>query len=290
MIFFLFLSFFFFFFFFFFSSRRRHTRWPRDWSSDVCSSDLNNIAHRQVIGIPSPALKNAQHEIARCRGVDHPISIGYPYGEWFLTHNVLAGVQRRKDRIQMRAWRRADHDETNLRVVEHLLLTGVHANRPFARGCLATLLRQVADRYQSQAADRVDRSRVFATDRTVTNQADSDRRGCLPTCRVQDHPAEDLLERRVLISRRMMAESHVDEPAVAVGALICDDLLGESPAGAQQDVRIERRAFAEVELVPHLPLHIDALRDRMLRIRPDDQLGQWTRATRNPTRELAYCL
>src|SRR5690625_7618386 len=26
---------------FFFSSRRRHTRWPRDWSSDVCSSDLN---------------------------------------------------------------------------------------------------------------------------------------------------------------------------------------------------------------------------------------------------------
>src|SRR5215510_9339873 len=28
------------FLFFFFSSRRRHTRWPRDWSSDVCSSDL----------------------------------------------------------------------------------------------------------------------------------------------------------------------------------------------------------------------------------------------------------
>src|SRR6266508_1917082 len=31
---------------FFFSSRRRHTRWPRDWSSDVCSSDLTG---RQVI-------------------------------------------------------------------------------------------------------------------------------------------------------------------------------------------------------------------------------------------------
>src|SRR2546422_903480 len=28
-------------FFFFFSSRRRHTRCSRDWSSDVCSSDLN---------------------------------------------------------------------------------------------------------------------------------------------------------------------------------------------------------------------------------------------------------
>src|SRR5437868_10063004 len=30
-----------FFFFFFFSSRRRHTRSKRDWSSDVCSSDLD---------------------------------------------------------------------------------------------------------------------------------------------------------------------------------------------------------------------------------------------------------
>src|SRR6185312_11517055 len=32
--------------FFFFSSRRRHTRSDRDWSSDVCSSDL--AAERQV--------------------------------------------------------------------------------------------------------------------------------------------------------------------------------------------------------------------------------------------------
>src|SRR5690625_858711 len=31
--------------YFFFSSRRRHTRWPRDWSSDVCSSDLQ-VQHR----------------------------------------------------------------------------------------------------------------------------------------------------------------------------------------------------------------------------------------------------
>src|SRR2546422_1299138 len=31
-----------FFFFFFFSSRRRHTRCSRDWSSDVCSSDLTS--------------------------------------------------------------------------------------------------------------------------------------------------------------------------------------------------------------------------------------------------------
>src|SRR5207245_6332763 len=38
--------------FYFFSSRRRHTRCYRDWSSDVCSSDLNEageeIAVREV--------------------------------------------------------------------------------------------------------------------------------------------------------------------------------------------------------------------------------------------------
>src|SRR5437660_6404013 len=34
-------------YFFFFSSRRRHTRWPRDWSSDVCSSDLRYVPHKE---------------------------------------------------------------------------------------------------------------------------------------------------------------------------------------------------------------------------------------------------
>src|SRR5699024_11998055 len=36
---------------FFFSSRRRHTRSKRDWSSDVCSSDLRpatTIVHRAI--------------------------------------------------------------------------------------------------------------------------------------------------------------------------------------------------------------------------------------------------
>src|SRR2546422_11012077 len=36
-------------FFFFFSSRRRHTRCSRDWSSDVCSSDLMQETFRALI-------------------------------------------------------------------------------------------------------------------------------------------------------------------------------------------------------------------------------------------------
>src|SRR3989337_1208855 len=41
---------------FFFSSRRRHTRCYRDWSSDVCSSDLDGTVHGfsvQETGVPA---------------------------------------------------------------------------------------------------------------------------------------------------------------------------------------------------------------------------------------------
>src|SRR3712207_7665626 len=40
--------------FFFFSSRRRHTRYWRDWSSDVCSSDL-------WPGAPAPPSPPSRH-------------------------------------------------------------------------------------------------------------------------------------------------------------------------------------------------------------------------------------
>src|SRR5438874_9945179 len=40
-------------FFFFFSSRRRHTRSLRDWSSDVCSSDL--VANHELTGAAAVA-------------------------------------------------------------------------------------------------------------------------------------------------------------------------------------------------------------------------------------------
>src|SRR5439155_4176327 len=48
---------------FFFSSRRRHTRWPRDWSSDVCSSDLGFQPFLK--GLRSTADKNAYPVLPR---------------------------------------------------------------------------------------------------------------------------------------------------------------------------------------------------------------------------------
>src|SRR6266704_4359491 len=47
-------------FFFFFSSRRRHTRSKRDWSSDVCSSDLLEVSrHGLMRWYLHPAIKDA---------------------------------------------------------------------------------------------------------------------------------------------------------------------------------------------------------------------------------------
>src|SRR5690606_40478970 len=45
--------------FFYFSSRRRHTRFSRDWSSDVCSSDLlqtqlENVIYRATFEADEP--------------------------------------------------------------------------------------------------------------------------------------------------------------------------------------------------------------------------------------------
>src|SRR3712207_9184853 len=38
-------------FVFFFSSRRRHTRYWRDWSSDVCSSDLDKENGNRIVAV-----------------------------------------------------------------------------------------------------------------------------------------------------------------------------------------------------------------------------------------------
>src|SRR5690606_40416249 len=54
--------------FFFFSSRRRHTRFSRDWSSDVCSSDLPASSfgngRPRIVGIGGTTRANSSSEQA----------------------------------------------------------------------------------------------------------------------------------------------------------------------------------------------------------------------------------
>src|SRR5690606_41090228 len=45
----------------FFSSRRRHTRFSRDWSSDVCSSDLGSLRQRRARRDARPRAARLDH-------------------------------------------------------------------------------------------------------------------------------------------------------------------------------------------------------------------------------------
>src|SRR3712207_569443 len=49
---------------FFFSSRRRHTRYWRDWSSDVCSSDLVQV--QMLLDGVRPTRELGRHQFAPC--------------------------------------------------------------------------------------------------------------------------------------------------------------------------------------------------------------------------------
>src|SRR5690606_39286422 len=51
--------------FFFFSSRRRHTRFSRDWSSDVCSSDLYSDEFARTFSLPYSSIESAPDRLGR---------------------------------------------------------------------------------------------------------------------------------------------------------------------------------------------------------------------------------
>src|SRR6266511_1885288 len=64
-------------FFFFFSSRRRHTRFSRDWSSDVCSSDLSYSRPGSAQSRASGGLSTTFHPLWLCfSATPHPSGTG----------------------------------------------------------------------------------------------------------------------------------------------------------------------------------------------------------------------
>src|SRR3712207_6386842 len=66
---------------FFFSSRRRHTRYWRDWSSDVCSSDLRYCASSlNSIWIAANAIKAGDGDTYIAAGVES-VSVAGPHSE-----------------------------------------------------------------------------------------------------------------------------------------------------------------------------------------------------------------
>src|SRR2546430_9853168 len=58
---------------FFFSSRRRHTRFDCDWSSDVCSSDLNDQNANSDPNAP-PSMESRRLSVNNCRTRRHRLA------------------------------------------------------------------------------------------------------------------------------------------------------------------------------------------------------------------------
>src|SRR5207249_6182616 len=73
--------------FFFFSSRRRHTRSKRDWSSDVCSSDLPTRGPRAASRRPTVCALIRQ--VAAAWSTERPVHLvadrGFPSRPLLLT-------------------------------------------------------------------------------------------------------------------------------------------------------------------------------------------------------------
>src|SRR5699024_11980071 len=64
-------------FYFFFSSRRRHTRSKRDWSSDVCSSDLQSFTHTAYQIVPYESYVSLAERINAVAPVDGPAKTAF---------------------------------------------------------------------------------------------------------------------------------------------------------------------------------------------------------------------
>src|SRR3712207_6852017 len=91
---------------FFFSSRRRHTRYWRDWSSDVCSSDLYNGVPTGVADFTDEAraLRENFPAVASFRGcptttsvLDEPPAEGGPF-------NIARSEERRVGKEWRSRW------------------------------------------------------------------------------------------------------------------------------------------------------------------------------------------
>src|SRR5690625_7640761 len=95
----------------FFSSSRRHTRWPRDWSSDVCSSDLGEgqgVAGSGADGI-GPVVEQG---VVSSAEADQVVQVGRASCRERVERSVGGGAGKKKKERQQRSsktlWRLKD--------------------------------------------------------------------------------------------------------------------------------------------------------------------------------------
>src|SRR5439155_11512975 len=99
---------------FFFSSRRRHTRWPRDWSSDVCSSGLKELEELAVVTV-SARLRNQIHYRTERAAVFRAVARIHDFD---FGNAVHAGARDRKSVVAKRRQGGIRVDARRVRTVE----------------------------------------------------------------------------------------------------------------------------------------------------------------------------
>src|SRR5690606_39304589 len=115
---------------FFFSSRRRHTRFSRDWSSDVCSSDLRNNSFRIA-----------------CESLIHTVSPFYIH-QWLSRVLVERLASKSSAVLQILKDTQGDWERTSFIVLARSFGLNVNGDafEQFARSVPLTLVSKYADR------------------------------------------------------------------------------------------------------------------------------------------------
>src|SRR5690554_7521480 len=98
---------------FFFSSRRRHTRCGRDWSSDVCSSDLNKPLVERVVTITGDHVAKPSNILSRI-GTPLINLIEVAGGLPEETSKIVSGGPRSEERRVGKEWRYANSPEQGI--------------------------------------------------------------------------------------------------------------------------------------------------------------------------------
>src|SRR5690625_2638641 len=112
--------------YFVFSSRRRQTRWPRDWSSDVCSSDL------AVHALEAAKSPQSIHQTVFENDGD-PITlldqIADENSDWFDKLSLEEAIRNLSERERLIVYLRYYKDQTQSIVAERLGISQVQVSR-----------------------------------------------------------------------------------------------------------------------------------------------------------------
>src|SRR5690554_5497969 len=125
-------------FFFFFSSRRRHTRCGRDWSSDVCSSDLVFLSE-------VPQLTGSGQQAGIARGTEDGVT------QVVAGDRQLPALSHQDDGVRRFI---ALVDECYDRGIPLYLDAAVSLNQLYSQGTLAFPFRRTLSRLQEMQLQR----------------------------------------------------------------------------------------------------------------------------------------